>query len=440
MKKNLLIIAFIIGWSLQGQHTISGTFSPADEYQWMIAYRLNPGTQVYVADTAINDGQFAINLPQNAIPGTYRLVYAVPQEEYFFDIIYNGQEDIDLAFNMVDGVSFKTSEENIIFNSYFKEINQLEQQIIDYYTLGSTNENELAKIGQQLNEVQNSYEEKSKGYIANQFTLANQPYIPSSSQTIQSYVKGKKENYFKGLDSSNPILQASGFLTNKLTNYVFTALPLETITPEESTSIVNSNVDTVNTRLSGVDTKYKLHLFYSLWSQAVATGQNQAADYIYSVYLKRLASTLDNQEIITTIEVYNRLRLGAVAPDLAWEKEGSIKNLSTLEEAEMYVLIFWSSTCGHCLNELPALQKELAKNEKVKVIAIGLEDDKISWKRESSKLNLFDHAIALGKWESDYAKLYDIHQTPTYFLLDKDKVIIAKPEDDRAVIEFIGSN
>jgi len=71
------------------------------------------------------------------------------------------------------------------------------------------------------------------------------------------------------------------------------------------------------------------------------------------------------------------------------------------------------------------------------VIAVGLEDNEMTWRLESEKLSNFEHAIALGKWESSYANLYDVHATPAYFILDSDKRIIAKPESDKDVVEFL---
>ena len=100
--KNYFFAFFLLAtFFLQAQHTISGTFTPAKEYKWLIAYRLKPGTQVYVADTAIKNGEFALSIPENAVEGTYRFVYAIPQEEFYFDVIYNGKENIELMFPRV---------------------------------------------------------------------------------------------------------------------------------------------------------------------------------------------------------------------------------------------------------------------------------------------------------------------------------------------------
>ena len=436
--KNALFTFFLLAtFGLQAQYSISGTFMPAKDYKWLIAYRLKPGTQNYIAQSKVQNGVFNLKIPENAKPGTYRLVYAVPQEEFYFDVIYNGKEDIALAFDTKNGVSYLTSKENILFNTYFKEIIDLEQQIVDFYVRGSTNEQEYFSITKQMRDLQNSYELKSKGLMANHFIKSNEPYIPGEYQSVHDYVNGKTEAYFNSLEIDNPILQASGFLTNKLVNFVFTALPLETTTLNERQDAMIANVDIINRKTAAVNSKYKVHLLYTLWAQASASDYNTTSDYIYDTYLKTLAIEAGNQEIVMQIEAHNRLRLGAIAPEIKWLKNGVQSSLRSLEGAENYIIVFWSSTCSHCLRELPALHNKLKNNENVKVVAVGLEDDDSTWKQESARMPHFEHVIALGNWESEYADLYAIDKTPTYFILDQDKRIIAKPESDKEIIDFL---
>lgn len=440
MKKILFVIAFITAFSLRAQQTISGTFSPADEYTWLIVYRINPAALNYIADTAIKNGEFTLNMPAGAEPGMYRLVYAVPQEEFYFDVIYTGKEGIRLSFDAPSGVTFVSSEENKVFSSYFEEMNRAKQAIISFYSQGKTDGKAFLKLGEEQLRVQKAYEERSKGLKAHEFIKANNPYIASSYESIQDYMANTKAAYFNSFDFKNPELQASDFLSDKAANYVFTALPLEPMTPLETEVAMQANVSTLAEHLQGVSEHYQVQLYYKLWSQAAAGGYNDLADFIYTDYLRALAAMTNNQKIIDEIEVHGRLRLGAIAPEIIWKEAGQHKSLSALTGAEKYVLVFWSSTCGHCLNELPALHKKLKENPKVKVLAVGLEDDDVNWKVESAKLETFEHAIALGKWDSDHAHLYAINQTPTYFILDTEKRIIAKPESDKGVIEFLEKN
>lgn len=433
MKKLIVVFIFISAFVINAQNTISGTFSPAKDYTWLIAYRLKPGTQVYSADTAINNGDFTLKLPENSPPGTYRLVYAMPQEEFYFDVIYNGKEDIILSFDNEQGALFTASEENILFGTYFNEIQEVERKLIAFYSEGSTDVKKYRAILKKFQEVQHSYEKRSAGTISNQFIKANRSYIPSNYESIQQYVENRKAAYFNSLNTTNSTLQASGFLTDKITNYVFTSLPLEQIDKDETEKIMQANVDTVFKKLASVSDAYSFHIGYTLWTQASGSNFNDMAEYIFTSYLKKSPSAISNKEIITNIETYNRLHLGAIAPEMTW-KNGSI---STLKGAKNYILVFWSSTCGHCLKELPALHKELSGNTNIKVVAIGLEDNDTYWNIESAKLPNFEHAIALGKWDSEYAALYNIQSTPSYFILDADKHIIAKPETDKDVVRFL---
>jgi len=435
--KKILLLVFLFSLNINAQHSISGNFSPAKDYTWIVAYHLKPGTQNYIADTAVKDGHFILNVPANKPIGIYRLVYAVPQEEFYFDVIYNGKEDIKLDFNSSEGVSFTRSFENIPYSTYFKKINLAQTELIDFYTSGEKNIDTFNRIIAKLERIQRDAEKQTKQLIANQFIVANRPYIPKDFETIQHYVLNRKEKYFDKLDLKNTKLQASGLLTDKLMNYVFTALPLEGMDGEETEKFMQQNVNTIAEKLDGIDENYRFSVFNTLWSQASASKLNDVSDFTYTTYLKDLALKTDNAQTVLDVETHNRLRLNAVAPELEWQENSANKTLSTWEGGEQYLLIFWSSTCGHCLKELPALHKELRKNGTVKVLAIGLEDNDTYWNIETAKLPNFSHTISLGKWDSAYADLYNIQSTPSYFILDKEKRIIAKPESDKDVVDFL---
>ena len=435
IKQTLLL--FLMAYAVQAQHKISGSFAPAKDYTYVIAYRIMPGTQAYIADTAVNNGNFTLTLPTSAGPGTCRLVYAVPQEQFYFDVLYDGKEDIKLNFDALNGPTYSASEENKIYNAYFKEITGLKQMFIDFYKDGDTDTNAYRKLIQESNQAQTAYEESTKGMLVHEFIVANRPYIPSDYETEQAYWQNKKDHYFDFVDLKNPTLQASGFLTDRVNGYVFTSISTAVQTKAESERVYRTNIQTVNGKLQGTDPMFQQHVLYGLWSKAASFGFDETSDYIFNSYLKSLATRTNNQKIIDDIEKHNRLRFGATAPDIVWQDGDATKKLSELEGADCYVLVFWSSTCSHCLSELPPLHKKMASFNDVKVIAVGMEDDDVSWKLESAKLSGFEHAMALGKWESKYAKSYAISQTPTYFVLDKDKHIIAKPENDKALVQFL---
>jgi len=439
-KHTLLLIACCFGFLLHAQQRILGTMSPAEDYKWLIAYQLGPGYQNYVADSAVKDGNFTINIPENAKTGVYRLVYAIPQDEFYYDVIYNGKEDIKLSFSDEEGLRFLHSEENTLYNNYFAAVNALESEIIQFYSSPNTDPSVLSNIHKELDQLQKEYETKSKGLISGHFIAANKPYIPSAHENIETYVQHKKEHYFDALDFSDPVLQGSAFLTDKAVNYVFTALPYRKMSAEQLEKEMQANIARLGGILQPQDSQFKTALLGSIWRQLTENNYNSTADYLYENYLKTLAEETKDTELLNSIATYNRLRPGAQAPEITWNEGEKTNKLSDLAAANNYLIVFWSSTCSHCLQQLPELHKKIKDIPNITVLAIGLEDDGENWEMESAKLPGFTHGIALGKWESPYTTLYDIHQTPTYYILDKDKRIIAKPEDYKEAVALLKKN
>ncbi len=436
--KNLVILVLLLSSTIvTAQHSISGTFTPAKDYKWLIAYHLKSGNQAYTVDTAIKNGAFTLNFPAEAEPGTYRLVYAVPQEEFYFDVIYNGEEDVNLNFDSETGISFTASKENRLFGAYFKEINAAKQAFIDFYQSGKADKDDFAKLINRMEKAQNGYEDESKGLLAHHFIAANRPYIPSEYETSETYWQHKKNRYFEHLDLNDPVLQSSAFLTDKLSNYVFTAVSTEKRSKAETQKILQKNIDKIASELKGTDAAYRFHIYHTFYTKATANEFYATADHILDTYLKPLAEETGNQKTVDDIEVQNRLQIGAIPPEITWEDGNTTKTLSGMEGADCYILIFWSSTCSHCLHEIPPLHEKLKQYPDIKVIAVGLEDGKDNWEKESAKLPDFEHVLALDHWDSEYAKIYDIHKTPTFFILDADKRIIAKPESDKEVVKFL---
>ncbi len=431
MIRSLLFLFLILSTSLVAQHTISGPFSPAEDFKWVMAYQLKPSSQEYVTAGPIKNGNLELVMPKTAESGLYRMVYAIPTDEFYFDVIYNGKEDIKLAFNVSNGVSFTTSEENETYLSYLKQIGAAEKKLADHYAFGKKGETSFKTIIEELSNVQRSFETKSEGMIANNFIKANRPYIPQKQETRQQYAASKKEHFFDVLDFNDPMLQSSGFLMDKAVAFVFTPL-LPNVSNPASEKEIQGNLEVLNLELTDVDPLFRAKLFEKLWNEASKNGIAASSEFIYENYLLPLAKTngqKEIQEITAKIELENRLRIGANAPEIIWKEKGVERKLSDLKGAQNYVLLFWSSTCSHCLKEVPELYQELKDNKSIQVLAVGLEDDDVTWKEESAKLSGFTHMLGLGKWDNEYVTLYDVHQTPTYYVLDSQKRIAAKPAD-----------
>jgi len=437
MKSVITFYILLISIGLHAQGSISGNFSPPKDFKWIIAYELTPDGEKYIADSSVKDGSFTIKMPITAQAGIYRLVYAVPQDEFYIDVIYNKKEHVKLNFSLQQGLIITNSKENKWYHEYFSKITTAQDELMEFYENGSGSKEEYCAIVLKLKNLQKSYEENNTSTIAHTFIKSNRAYLPDDFESLDVFLNHKKQHHFDYLDINNIVLQSSNFLTDKISNYVFSALPIDIKTTEELELEVIENITTTTEIIKDTPIPFQIKALHQLWEIAGVNSMSSVADFIFNNHLKKLAIANGNQKMVNDITSASRLRIGAISPDIVWEAKGKKHSLSAMEKADNYLLIFWSSTCSHCLNELPALHKELKNFSSLKIVAVGLEDDETNWKKVSATMPNFNHAIALGKWESEYAGIFGIKSTPTYFILDSEKRFVAKPESDKDVIEFL---
>ena len=75
-------------------------------------------------------------------------------------------------------------------------------------------------------------------------------------------------------------------------------------------------------------------------------------------------------------------------------------------------------------------------NPNVEVIAFAMEKDELGFNHHTQKFDKWINVLGLNKWQNEIARNYNITSTPTYFILDKDKRIINKPNAIENVKSF----
>jgi len=426
MKINkILFLLLFFPFIIFSQHTIKVTFSPANDFTWAILYKNAPTNTKYIAQSRIVDGDLVFILDEEATTGIYKLVYAVPQNDYNFDIIYNGKEDIELTFNLIDGVVFQKSDENIMLQSYLTEMTLLGNDIETKYLEEST-EDTMSFIFKKQKKLQRSYEEKSEGTLVNHFIKANQPYIPNELETLGDYIKNVTADYFTNIQFNDEVLQSSNFLIEKSLAYINGPVT-EGIPKEQS---LKNNIDKVEDQTRLLDLNFQKYFIEKLWQNLVNYNLISMANYLAERYLIPIANQLNDTVLVLKLTQFKNLSIGNPAPDFILD-DGSGKKLSELDIAENYILVFWSSGCSHCLKEIPQLYQlsQELNTTKYKIIAVGLEEDTFKWTNEVVKYPNFINVVKLKKWNNTIVSEYGLTITPTYFVLDKDKRFLVKPEN-----------
>lgn len=439
MLKRLIFSILLLPSILFAQHTIKGTIKHPAVFKYIYLYKIKPYSLKYISNYDIKkDGSFEIQLDDSAAPGVYKIVYAIPKDDYNFNVIYNAKEDIELVFNSETGVTYQTSLENKLLTDYTNSMGKISQSIADFYKEKSTDTLALTAVFKTQKETQKKFEEAAKNTIALEFIKANKPYIPEHYESIETYINNLESHFFDYVDFNNVTLQSSDFLAERMFNYV-----LEMDSSEEDTVANNKkNIDVFCLEMKEAPLKLQSSLLFKLWENMVNSGFDHVANYISDTYLMNIAENLKDQVLIYKLIQFKKISIGSVAPDFSIDGSENGKKLSDLNTSEYYIVAFWSTTCSHCLHEIPQLYKYLEpfSKEKIQVVAVALENDDMLYKNKKIELPNFIHVLGLGKWSNPIGDSYSVQSTPTYFILNKDKHIVSKPETLEALKTFFKDN
>ena len=450
--KKILAFVFLISSFIQAQYTINGSMSPAVKSDWVILYKIESTKLNYVQhskiklDTINAQGEkkeiatFLFELPKDTRKGAYRISYGII-EGSFVDFFYN-KENIHFNFDPEspeESISFTSSKENILYQESIALISKEQQKLDAIQNRAMQNpslnlNSAYKKALNSLNSIQKKYIEASRGMYVhtfiNAFLKKNSTEIITTPQKYQFHLM---TTFFNHIDFSDKKLMNSPFLTNKIVEYLYS------INYSEDTKTQNNlfkkSIDLVLSKITNLN--YKEEIIVFLIAEFETINALKILDYLLEDQYKKLPLTLQKEEFY--IEKKNLLatQIGRMAPDFSWKEDGETLTLSKLNKSQYYLLVFWSTECSHCLREIPQLDQYLEINKKITTIAISLEKNDLNWKIYKKKLPNWHHVFGEGKWENKIVKNYNINATPTYFILDTTKNIIAKPSELEDVKTFI---
>ncbi len=441
MTKKLLLIFLLITSFSYAQYTVKGELQRHQNYPWMILYGLEGGQQDYIAYDSIKKGRFSIKIPNNQSPGMYRLVYDV-KNQASVDFIFDN-ENVELTFNPLQAeetIQFTESENNKVYQNYLKITRAIQDDLdsiqASYF---QAKDKSLAKQynlkRQQLIALQKEFETTTEGKLAQHFIKASAKYYERTLFSSPSeYVASIKTHYFDAIDFNNKTLLNSTFIHDRINVFIFYLNAAE-----DSAQLTKLQKESIANILDKIAPNHKLSKDVQeglLYGYANLEDTNMV-HYVLNSYSK-LPKEFQDANFVNDIKGQLSTSIGATAPNFSWNEKGVSKDLYSLIGAQKYVVVFWSSTCGHCLQEMPVLYNYLKNNAETKVIAIGLEDDQSTtgWRNMILKYPNFSHVYGVDKWKNQTAKTYGVNSTPSFFVLDGQKKVLAKPDNVKELKVF----
>jgi len=454
MKKLLLLFVFITTIA-QAQYTIKGTMTPPEKSDWVILYKIEGAKQKFISNSTIKTetveiggqnqtiGKFELSLPEDAQKGAYRVTYR-DKGAGFVDFLFN-KENIEFVFNPQypdQSIVFTKSIENKVYREYLEALTLSQSKIdeiqINYIkTKDKSNKKKYKNALAKLKDVQEIYEGKSKGMLANPFIMSskntNPAYLLGDTQEYMNSVVG---NFFSNVNFKDEDLYNSSFLIDKITDYVFLLNTSEEQDLQQK--LYKESITKVMDKV-GSNTKLKKETSGFLIERFTAARNSKIVDWLFADYYDKLPDAMQDAKFRSDKMTLLRASVGRIAPDFDWKEEGKNYKLSTLDDGESYLLVFWSTTCSHCVEEIPELYKYIKTQPKTSVIAFAIENDELNFNEFIKKLYGWHNVMGThpeNKWENEIVKTYQLLGTPSYFILNEDKKIIATPNTYKDVQDY----
>lgn len=455
----LLFLSGMLYCQTEKGYNISLSVKGLSQSSVYLAYHL--GNRQYIKDSVKLDmgGNSTFKGENKLDKGVYIIV--LPGNRYFEFLMTDDQhfsiscETTDLAGSL----RFAGSQENSSFAEYqrnlasrYRKSDELKGRL-EANKQNPDSVKALTSMGKELEASTRSYmkevTESNKGSFMSALILAMQPVvipefnIPSTANrdSIQ-WVLGynyNKDHFFDNFNLSDERLLRSPIFHSKL-SYYFNDILLQL--PD---SIIKG-VDKVLALSSGTAMTYQytaVFLFNNFRESAIMGHDAVMVKIADEVYLSGKAEWASKEFIDNLRRDVDKIRpslIGNQAINLTMETlEHGTVSLSGIKK-EFTILYFWEPDCGHCVEATPMLRDYYLKNSNnVEVLAICTQTDREKWQKyiKDNKLTW------INGWDPDrvthYDFFYNVVSTPTVFILDRNKKIIAKKLPIESIEGFIES-
>jgi peroxiredoxin len=456
MKIFFTITIFLAAFSVSNAQGYKVTLQTPD-YTSGIAYlTYYYGKNINIEDSTIvsNKGIAIFQKNEKLLPGVYSIVF--PGKNKLFDFLVDKEQIITIKADTSDLIN-KTvitgSKENILFQQYQKFVSskgsylQKEQNAFNASKNKSDSllhEQNYKDHNKELNDYRdNIIKQHPESMLASLLTSMKEPQILNTKpvtrdDSINNYQYYKK-HYWDGITFMDDRIIRTPFFLPKVEKFF-----REIVSPAPDSIIRESDYLLLRARTAPEMYKFLLNWLTDEYINPKYMGQDAVFVHLFEKYHSKGVSSWLNEKQMTAIS--NRAYMlmsnliGEQAADLEMvDSTGAPVTLYGIK-ADYTIVCFWDPTCSHCREEVPRLDSMYhAKWEKegVKIYGVLTETkEQPKWREFINKYNLQSwinvYQTEEQKKENDEAKkpsykqLYDVTQTPTLYLLDKDKRIIAK--------------
>ncbi len=456
----LLPLLSVLGISqVKKGYEISVNITGLSDSTIYLAYHL--GDKQYLKDSLkVDKSGHALFTGSESLPkGIYMIV--LPGRKYFEMLISDDQAfSVNCTFpDFFNTLKFSGSDENSAFVDYQRtwikmqdEMKRIETRL----TNNKTNKDSISIIMVARKEKEakmktylNSVIDKNPGSLLALLIKAMLPVeVPAivlppntinadSVKWIRSYLYNK-DHFFDNIDLSDERLLRTPILQGKLDQF-FTNVVIQL------SDSINLEIDKVLKKCNG---NSKVFQFVAVWlfnhfRESEIMGHDAVMVKLADdIYLSGKADWTTKEWRDNLKNEVDRIRpnlIGVKGHDLVMETYAGTKTSLYDVNKEFTILYFWEPDCGHCQEATPKLKAyyDKAKNNGIEVFTVCTTADRTKWEKYIKDNNL----TWINGWDpkrvTNFDYYYNIQSTPTVYILDKNKVIIAKKLPVETIESFI---
>ena len=394
-------------------------------------------------------GKFTFKLKKELPVGLYRIILGKSLKsqftgggEQYVDFIFK-YEDISFQTNFdfpYDSMKVNTSEENRLYYEYQSKSDENKSKLdvllycLQYYPRTDDFYKDFSKQYKRVYDEYDNYVSKlirknEGSLLAKIAAFEKIPYVdPLLSKNQRNEIL--KTEYFGKNDFTDTLLLHTDLIPSKVINYL-SFYRVENLPQEAQEAEFNKAIDVIMKKVGSNEQIYNNVLDY-LIDGFEKFEMEMTLLHIYDNYVQGSSCMEEGRakSLKEKTDAIKRLGKGQQAPDFTIVDLNN-KTVKLQDVSSKYTLVlFWASWCTHCAKVIPEIKKLYDETDRAKleIIAISLDTNKVAWNNylTQNKLNWINYSDLKG-WDSPIGRSYYVSATPTMFLLDKDKKIVAKP-------------
>lgn len=385
--------------------------------------------------------------------GIYAIVF--PGKRLSADFLIDKSQKISITADTTNLLKMvvKPSPENDLFKQYQNYTTEAGKKINgerDAYMAAKTkadsvlHEQKFIEYNKQLQEYRKDLIEKNAtSFMAVLLNAMREPTVPierpvTREDSLYNF-NYYKAHFWDGTTFKDDRIIRTPFFQRKLERYY-----REIIYQLPADSIINDiDYKLLLARTSPEMYKFLLNWYTDEYINTKYMGQDAIFVHLFNKYHSKGLTPWLNEKQMETISrrAYMQMSnlVGSKAANL--EMMGIDEKLKYLYDinADYTVVVFWDPGCGHCKEELPkidSMYRAAWQHKNVKMFAVLTENSMDQWRKYVADHHIEDwtHVYEPEKMKEmnnaagrpGYKQLYDVITTPTIFLLDKEKNIVAK--------------